>query len=316
MLLLSHNLSDTLKKYLAEIQSTRTAILTTPLSPKIETRVRWETMLNKIYYSLTIEENPLSRKEITRLLSSWDIKEELTPNQVDAINYRRALDYIKQNWTVNPKPVSTENIKTIYDIAIKPTSTVPLSASNLKEIKALLSYIQTGKQSPVIETAIVCVSLLTMPILKGSFRLASLSSTLFMYKYGYDIRGLLSWEEYMSRDPIALKRAVEAATRSKNLTVWIEYFAACVSLSAKKALSDVLSNKFKTDLPNTFWRLNKRQKEVLSRLDIPGEKISNRNLQEMFGVSQITASRDLAQLTKLGLIHPQGKGRSTYYIRI
>ncbi len=44
--------------------------------------------------------------------------------------------------------------------------------------------------------------------------------------------------------------------------------------------------------------------------------ITNKKVQKLFKVSQITASRDLAKLASVGLLFTHGKGRSVYYTKV
>ncbi len=66
---------------------------------------------------------------------------------------------------------------------------------------------------------------------------------------------------------------------------------------------------------DSFFDLNERQKEIISLVDKPNSKISNKHVQKIFNVSQITASRDLAKLASLGLLFAISKGRSTFYTK-
>ena len=67
--------------------------------------------------------------------------------------------------------------------------------------------------------------------------------------------------------------------------------------------------------PTTLKRLTIRQKEILYLLEKPETPITNKQIQQVFKVSQITASRDLARLSIVGLLLPHGKGRATYYTK-
>ncbi|OGK57462.1 hypothetical protein A3H83_03340 [Candidatus Roizmanbacteria bacterium RIFCSPLOWO2_02_FULL_39_8] len=59
--------------------------------------------------------------------------------------------------------------------------------------------------------------------------------------------------------------------------------------------------------------LNSRQREIIQMLEDPKSRITNKQVQKKFSVSQITASRDLAKLTIVGVLFSHGKGRSTWY---
>ena len=59
--------------------------------------------------------------------------------------------------------------------------------------------------------------------------------------------------------------------------------------------------------------LNERQIEALRLMVNEGRKLSNKGYREMFGVTYITAYRDLAELVELGLARAEGAGRGRKY---
>jgi Fic family protein len=177
--------------------------------------------------------------------------------------------------------------------------------------------LQAGSENPVIQAGVAQIQLVTLaPFTDGNGRTARLLALLFLYKAGFDFRGLLVLEEYFRRDLAAFQEATESVSKNQNLTFWLEYFAKGVETQLEKALEDIASSRFKTHLPASFWNLNDRQKEILSILEQPGSTITNKKVQQLFKISQITASRDLSRLASLGLIFVNGKGRSTYYTKI
>ena len=74
--------------------------------------------------------------------------------------------------------------------------------------------------------------------------------------------------------------------------------------------------KYTTRLPISFFDLTERQKEIVRLSAHPEATLTNASLQKRFSVSQITASRDLARLTGLGLLFAHGRGRSIYYTKV
>jgi len=133
---------------------------------------------------------------------------------------------------------------------------------------------------------------------------------------GFVSKGLLCLDEYFKKDFVGYRENVEAVLGNKNLTLWLEYFAGAVVTQLEKTLTEVLSEKYSLDVTRNFFELNDRQKEIMSILDQPNVVISNKKVQKMFKVSQITASRDLSRLSTLGLLFTHGKGRSVYYTKI
>ena len=59
--------------------------------------------------------------------------------------------------------------------------------------------------------------------------------------------------------------------------------------------------------------LNPRQQAILELVIATGS-LTNRQVQENFGVVRDTALRDLTLLLQLKLLHKEGKGRSTRYV--
>ena len=105
------------------------------------------------------------------------------------------------------------------------------------------------------------------------------------------------------------------ANQTRNLTLWLEFFAEGIINQLEEALKDIENLSYKTTLPAAFFNLNDRQKHILTFLEEPGSRITNKKVQNIFNISQITASRDLAHLKTLGLLISHGKGRSVYYTR-
>ena len=317
MATLAYNLSPKLEEYLEKIESLRKQILLTAIPPKTELRLRWEAALNRVFWSLSLTDNTLTKQEMTNLLSQLGIK-RLGPAQKQVINYKKALDYINENWLVSSLQINFPSVKKLFEICFKGIPTQNLGAINSvkKEIDYFLGYLQTGKENPILQAGIAQIVMIELsPSTDGNGSLARLIPYLFLYKHGYDMRGLLVIDEYLRRDVVALKAAITSVRNNKNLTLWLEYFSYGIAVQLSKALEDIQKSRFSSELPSSYWKLNERQREVLSLLEQPGVRVSNKVVQKMFGVSQITASRDLAKLASLGLVFPHGKGRSVYYTK-
>jgi hypothetical protein len=61
--------------------------------------------------------------------------------------------------------------------------------------------------------------------------------------------------------------------------------------------------------------LNERQIEALRLMVNEGRELSNKEYRERFGVTSVTAFRDLTQLVELGLARAEGAGRGRKYVR-
>ena len=296
MTILAYNLSSKLKDNLQKIEGLRRQILLLPIPPKTELRLRWEASLQRTYWSLVLAGNPLSKTDLIKLLSTQS-KKRLTSEQKEVVNYKKALDYIREDWLISSRAVSLTTIKKLYDLACKPTlgTSTRAASANQKKIQPFIDADAFGE---------------------GNGSIARLVPYLYLYKHGYDFRGLLVIDEYLRKDLFSLKEAIESVGRNKHLTLWLEYFTNGVLTQLRSAYKIAYSSKFQTDLPAAFWKLNDRQIDILNSLEQPGTKITNMKVQGKYKVSQITASRDLSKLAKLGLLFSHGKGRSAHYTKV
>ena len=315
---MSYNLSGNLKKSILDAEILRQKILLASIPPKVELRMRWEATLQKVYWALSLAENPISKPNMIKLLA-YPQKRKLTNFEKDIINYKNTLDFIKEEWLASPRAVTPEDIFNLYNLACRPVFGPSIASfrSKKKDLKRFLEYLQTGKEHPLVQVGISQIQIIKIsPFRNGNARVARLFSHLLLSKYGFDSRGLLVLEEYYRSDLTGLKEAIESVDKDKNLTFWLEYFTKGITLQLRKALAEINSPELKTDLAASFWRLNEKQKQILEHLDNPEQKITNKEVQKRFAVSQITASRYLAKLTILGLIFSHGKGRSTFYTKV
>lgn len=314
----TYNLSTNLQSRLKEAEMLRRRILLTPINPRKKLRLAWESEVERIYWSFSLTDNPLSKADITKTLLKD--QKRLSKEQKRIIAYKNALDFIRENWLVEERKITPKTIRDLFDIAIKPTTDNPNISkfnSKAKNIEHLLDYLASGEENPIIQAGIIHIQLLILsPFEDGNGRISRLATYLFLYKNGCDYLDLFCLDEYLRKDLIALKEAVQSVSENQNLTLWLEYFVEGTVVQLKKVVKNLESERFKTETPNSFWKLNERQKKILNLLQNPKEKITNNMVQKMFNISQITASRDLSRLKSLGLLFPHGKGRSIYYTKV
>lgn len=307
----SYGVSPNLKLALEKIESLRSRILLTPLPPKVELRLRWESTISRIHWSLILSGVELKKAEVVKLCIGQHGK-KLGASQREALAFKKALDYITHEWLVTSRLVTPKTVITLCDII--GSGRLRVSEINLKQT---LDYIQTNSEHPVVQAALAHIQIIYLaPFTQHNDLIARLLAYVFLYKSGYDFRGFLILEEYFRRDLNAFTYQSENTLKSNNATSWLEYYAQAVAAQLEKVVEYLISPAWKTELPNTFWELNERQKTILSLLDYPDGKIINKEVQKRFKVSQITASRDLTKLATLGLLIPHGKGRSVHYTRV
>ena len=299
-------LSTQLRESLQKIDAFRRDVLLIMLTPRDELRFRWQALVERIFWSLTLSDIPLGKKEIVNLLAETP-KKRLTHPQQEVVAYKKAFDYIYQDWLASQKPVFLQTVVILHQLV----STAGRLRVNQESLQQCLSYFQTSHEHPVVQAGLIQFQILALsPFTDGNDRLARLLTYLFLYKEGFDCRGFLVLEEYFRRNLIDYQQILK---QTGNQTAWLEYFVRGVAIQFEKTLQDIVKGKTRMEIPAPIFKLNERQKEILALMENPGITITNRQVQRLFKISQITASRDLANLASLGYLFAHGGGRSVYY---
>lgn len=312
MMTFSYSISPSLKREIEIIEETRNKILLQLISPKDELRFRWETNMARITASLRLSKVEIGEPNLSFILKPQG-KKSLNAKEREAIEYKKAYDYIHQNWLMNSDNITAKHVLSLFDCF----ESIRMKLDQ-KEIQTMLDFIQVNPpEHPIIQAALAFI--LTnelLPHTDKNIKLSLLVSILFLYKNGFDFRGMLNLEEFIENDYLHFTELIKDNKTSRNISSYLEYFSHAIGIEADKGLRKLQTKEFEVIYSASFYSLTERQKEILSILEKPGSKITNKLVQEMFGVSQITASRELAKLNTLGLIFSGGKGRSVHYTKI
>lgn len=306
---ISYTISPVLQQRLREIETTRQRILLHPLSRTSVIKLSWDATVSRIYFSLHLAHNMVTHKEIEQILASPG-RHLLTTSEKEIVNYKRGIDFISRDWLVNAKPIMPSALQTLYKLVTEDKAR--LLEDELMEI---LVFLQTSREHTLIQSFIAYLQFtLAVPLNDVSGKVARLLPYLFLYKAGLDFRGLLVLEDYFYHNERLMRELYMAATNKESVTVWIEHFVDRIA-SQLEETANRLSQMDRTEITDKLFLLSERQKDILSSFDQPGARITNKKVQQIFRISQITASRDLAKLATLGLLFSYGKGRSVYYMR-
>lgn len=312
MINFSYSIAPQQRKELEDIEATRNKILLQLISPKEEIRLRWDTTLERIRTTLRLTKIDTTLKDLAQILSI-DGKKRIGPREQEALDYKRANSYIQENWLINLHPVTAQALDQLYS-SIK---SVRIEL-DYKGTKQMLDFIQVNPpEHPVIQAAIAFIATSDLlPKQANNVKYPLLSSLIFLYKYGFDFRGMLNMEEFFQNDLGHFTAILENSKQTGNISEFLEYFITATAIQADKGLRKIQKREFITTIPESFYELSKRQTDILSLLDQPGAQITNKTVQKHFKVSQITASRDLARLASLGILFSHGRGRSIHYTRV
>jgi hypothetical protein len=307
MLTFSYTISPSLKNEIEKIDQTRNKILTQLLSRAEEMQLRWEIGLERAMHASRLGTDKLTRQEVFNQLAPPKEAQDKSGSAAHAAAY----EWINQHWQLNKETVKIQDLEKVLAFFGR-TKNI-----DLKQLKEVLDFVQVNPEHPIVQAGLVFY-LVSQVLMRESdyIKLSSTISSIFLYKAGYDFRGMAIFEEFLVSDLDHFKQLIDQGARQRNLSDYLEYFTQAISISAERALRRVINKELKNDLPSSFYQLTERQKDIMMLFVKPGVKVSNKTVQKEFGISQITASRDLAKLHTLGLIFSAGKGRSVYYTRI
>ena len=310
----SYTITPRLESTIAALDALRVKFLLTPLTPKTELNLKWESIIDRVYFSLILSGMKLERKSIESILSKSILKKpkKLSQDEKTILRYKRAVDIIAHNWFASEKTLTPEIVLSIYSLI----SDGRYKKKN-EDLHHILEYIQKGTDHTIVQAAIAYVAIIDLDAFTDdNKRLAGLVSLLLLYKEGFYYRSLICIEKEWTENKDEFKEALSDGLSNIHMTTWIEYFASSLARQLGERLIDIENAKQHINMEKNTIHLNDRQKEIISLLDEPGSSITNRKVQKYFEISQITASRDLTQLSVLGLLIPHGHGRSVYYTRV
>jgi Fic family protein len=316
MLPLAYTESSALKEHLAQIDTLRARLLTIPLSPKTEMKFRWEARATRIHSSLTLAHTLFSRGQIVKILGSHT--KHIPSDYRDVLAYDNALNYIDEYWMANQKPITVSSVLTLAMMVLpNPKDTIERAFTTVEApMKTTLEYLENQNDHPIIQAGIaLCLFSTAAGISLDSSIVARLVTSVFFAKFGYDCRGLMTVEKNWVASGNLYEDALASHQKEGNLNQWLLFFAQSIEENLLERVEDVSSSKFHQEFPASFWELSDRQRTIIRYLEEPTNSITNKKVQSMFGISQITSSRDLSKLTTLGLISSHGKGRSVSYTR-
>ncbi len=325
------------------IAEARTIILNAPLIPKWEVSLRREALLRSAHSSTAIEGNPLSFEEVSALAAGRDIMVRRKDKQ-EVLNYLEALEKIPE--FAKRYPVQKDDLLEIHKIVTKDTLENPRDEGSFRNRQVVVANRATGeiifgppstKQVPhevnkfltwfnskdteeidsVIEAGLVHYEIVRIhPFIDGNGRTARILATLTLYKRGFDTKRFFALDDYYDHDRRNYYEVLGRVNQNTiDLTEWLEYFTEGVVVSIKAVKDKVigLSKDIKFLKERGQIALNERQINIVENIMERGE-ITNRDIREMFNISNRAALDEISKLLELKIIKQKGKGRSVHYL--
>lgn len=333
---------------LQRIDNIRDLIRLIPIMPPFISELRRTALIDTVHYSTKIEGNLLTREDVERILDGHRAAGSQKDKQ-ELFNLQKAMEFVDEiasNESIRPdeeiiKQINALILRDIPDaktpgayrtghnyiqdnrtgeiIFIPP---IPWDVPNLvREFSTWLIQSSTGL-SPILQAGVAHLELVAIhPFWDGNGRTARALASMLMFKRGYKMRRLFSWEGHVGRNTETYHEAIRASLGEKyggevNLTPWLEYFCRSIASSLEALRSDLKSMR-------RYWEdgyrlgaklgLNLYQMQAFYYASRLG---SVRTLEyvQATGVSRATAVRHLKNLIDIGLLKPVGKGRVVKYI--
>jgi len=330
-------------KLLTRISAARETILNSPLIPKWNVTLRQEAIIHSAHSSTSIEGNRLSLEQVSELARGREITATRRDKQ-EVLNYLDVLRNIKN--LVKNNFITEKDILNIHRMVTKNTLDNPEDCGVYRNryvvvgnrftgeiffrppqnqevpelVKDLLSWINSEESKeldPVIEAGIVHYELVRIhPFVDGNGRTARVLAALILYLRGFDTNQFFCLDDYYDSDRSAYYKALQSVKPDTlDLTDWLEYFTEGVNISTEAVKERIarLSSKRLRKAKGRQIALTERQMRIIEFINQNG-KITNRDVREMFELSDEGALKEIKKLINLEIIKSEGKGRALHYI--
>jgi len=327
---------------LAKIAAGREVILNSPLIPKWEISLRREAIIRSAHSSTRIEGNRLSLEQVSNLASGREITAQRKDKQ-EVLNYLHTLENIGK--LVGSGIIKEKDILKIHRNVTKNTLEDPADCGVYRKKYVVVGNRATGEiyfrppknedvpglvrelvewinstavrdLDPVIEAGIVHYEFVRIhPFVDGNGRTARVLATWILYQRGFDTKQFFCLDDYYDTDRPAYYKALQSVNQVMlDVTGWLEYFAGGVHISIQAVKERIirLSSERLRKTKKGQIALTERQMRIVEIINQNG-RITNREMQIMFKISNRAALDDIQKLIKLGVLKTQGKGRSVYY---
>lgn len=328
---------------LTQIAEARMIILNAPLIPKWEVSLRKEALIKNTHSSTSIEGNRLSLEQVSDLAHGRKIMATHRDKQ-EVLNYIEALEKIPGFRKRNP--FLSKDLLEIHKIVTKDTLENPNDEGVFRNRQVVVGNRLTGEIifipppteqvpglvndffewfnstevneiDPVIEAGITHYELVRIhPFMDGNGRTTRVMAALVLYRRGFDIKRFFVLDDYYDHDRRAYYAALKRVDQNTlDITGWLEYFTGGVAVSVEAVKKKVigLSKDVKALKERGQIALTERQMKIVERMVERG-KITNREIREMFGLSDEAVRKEVSKLIKIGVLKSKGKGRGVYYV--
>jgi Fic family protein len=332
-------------KLLTRISASRETILNSPLIQKWNVTLRQEAIIHSAHSSTSIEGNRLSLEQVSELARGREITATRRDKQ-EVLNYLDVLKNIKI--LIKNSSITEKDILNIHHMVTKKTLNNPADSGVYRNryvvvgnrftgevffrppqnqevpglVKDLLSWINSKESKEldtVIEAGVIHYELVRIhPFVDGNGRTARVLAVLILYLRGFDTNQFFCLDDYYDSDRPAYYKALQSVKPDiLDLTNWLEYFVEGVNISIETVKERIirLSSKRLRKAKGRQIALTERQMRIIEFISQNG-KTTNKDVREMFKLSNRAALDEINKLLELQVLKSQGRGRALHYIML
>lgn len=323
----NYTITPKILKATSSIEVSRHDIIDLPITASMVASLRESARLASTHHSTAIEGNRLSPAEVLEVIKGGGHFPNREKDEFEVQNYYKALELMETLAQKNSF-IEESDIKSLHGLSfegrLKPTPYrdgqnvirngklvvyIPPKAGDVPSLMAdLVRWIEKSvrEEAPIPFIAgLAHYQFATIhPYYDGNGRTARLLATLILHKYGYDLKGIYSLEEYYARDLEAYYNALtvgddedyyEGKRDTADLTGFLEYFVQGVADSFDKVRLQAIKAQKSGEIDQSpiLRDLSPKQRQAL-KLFISHKKISAKNIAQFFQVSDRQA-RHLCQ---------------------
>lgn len=328
---------------LTQISASRELILNSPFIPKWEVSLRREAIIRSAHSSTAIEGNRLSLEQVSDLAHGREVMATRKDKQ-EVLNYLQALENIDSlivGKKVTEKDllnihrlVTQETLENSSDCGVYRNRYVVIANSLTGEIifrppknedvpdlvTSLIVWLSSTEAEaidPVIEAGITHYEFVRIhPFIDGNGRTARVLAALILYLRGFDSKQFFCLDDYYDSDRPSYYGALQRVDQNTlDLTDWLEYFVEGVKVSTaavKERVMRLSSERLRRTRQGQI-ALTERQMRIVEFINQNG-RITNRDVREMFKISENAALKEIRKLVNSKVIKPEGKGRGLSYV--
>lgn len=340
------SITNSIANNLIEIERVKETVKSLPINPKLLNSLRETAKVSAIHYSTQIEGNKLTQKEVSNLINHKVSNTGRIRDEKEIKGYYAALDYVEK--LIKDKSVLTEdNIKYIHALVSGGSNSklkkneyrqaqnvitdsltggivyMPPEAKDVEGLmKEFVRWINSDDDIPVpIKAAIIHYQFVTIhPYFDGNGRTARLLTTFFLHRYGYDLKGIYSLEEYYAKD---LQGYYDALTignshnyylgrQNADITKWVEYFINGMAKAFNAVCIKAQKQENSKDEFKILRELDAKQREILTLFETQ-KFITSKDIAEFFKFSARSARLLASQWVDKGFLTASGNGKQRKY---